>query len=183
MLPRTSSGDKSLRSASRLFRVALGTFFGMEFEKDDDIATPAAALPWKAAFTHFDGLTRIGVRGDLDDQRFPVEVFEFDGRAQQGVGISERQGHDEVGACSFKPRVRLNFDLNEQIARLAHALRSGFALSTHSQTGAVFDPLWHAEPNGVGFELCARFHRSLHTDARRFSRALRNPSRFAALLG
>ena len=102
----------------------LGHFFRhVEFEKDDDIATPAPALPWKAAFTDFDGLTRIGVRGDLDDQRFPVEVFEFNGRAQQEVGISERQGHDEVGACSFKPRVRLNFDLNEQITRLARALR------------------------------------------------------------
>ena len=99
----------------------------------------------------------------------------FDGRAQQEVGISERQGHDEVGACSFKPRVRLNFD--PTIARLAHALRSGFALPRILRR-VPFSPPLHAEPNGVDLS-CVPVHRSLHTDARRFSRL--RIRRFAAL--
>ena len=110
---RGQIGAKCIQTLSS----GLGHFFRhVEFEKDDDIAAPASPLPWKAAFTDFDGLTRIGVRRDLDDQRFTVEVFEFNGCAQQEVSISERQRHDEVGACSFKPRVRLNFNFNEQIA-------------------------------------------------------------------
>ena len=68
----------------------------VEFQQHHDGPASAAPLAGKATLPKFDGLTGIGMGGDLDDQGFPVKVVQFHRRPEQQVGVAEGKGHDEV---------------------------------------------------------------------------------------
>ena len=70
--------------------------------------------------------------------------------SQQKVTVSQWKGHDPSRTCALKPRMRLNFQFNEQITRATLSVGAGSPFP-RMHPCAGFSALGNTKPKGVGF--------------------------------
>jgi len=87
----------------------------VEFEEHHHVPPTTSAKTGKPPTSNFNRVSGRRTFGHLDVERSAIDVVERHRCAKGEVREPERKGHDEVVAVSFKPCMRSNVNLHEEV--------------------------------------------------------------------
>ena len=108
----------------------------MEFEEHHHVPPTTSAKTGKPPTSNFNRVSGRRTFGHLDVERSAIDVVERHRCAKGEVREPERKGHDEVVAVSFKPCMRSNVNLHEEVA-CGLAVTPRLTFSTQPQSSSV----------------------------------------------